>query len=108
MPYNEYDMVAVATDIESIFKEEVPKNINGWDVKPTYNVGDGDRGLMLITLTMTYSLGTVCSSSGNRFAIDPEDPTNHSRIRDTVWSMVRGVIHYTNDFYYSNLNEKEN
>lgn len=102
MPYNEYDMVAVGTDIEGIFKEEVPRTINGWDVKPEYNVTDGQRGLMLIRLTMTCSCGEICSTSANSFTIEPGDPTNHHRIVETVWSMVRGVIHYTIE-YNSNI-----
>ncbi|MBO7448948.1 MAG: hypothetical protein J6U54_01150 [Clostridiales bacterium] len=109
MPYNEHDMVAISTMVDEIFKEEVPQTINGWDVKPDCDVTDGERGLMAVRLRLSYSWDSnVMSTSNTYFSFDPEDPTVPHRIRDAVWSMVRGVIHYTNDFYYANLNEKEN
>lgn len=109
MPYNKHDVSTVSTMVDKIFKEEVPLTINGWDVKPSCDITDGERGLMAVRLRVSYSFGNIVESSGvTYFSVDPEDTTIHNRIRDSVWSMVRGVIHYTNDFYYSNLNEKEN
>ena len=102
VPQETYD--SVLTTIKDIIKEEVPHMISGFEIRPHYSVYTGDReGLLTVIITMDYLGHGIKSSSHTSFAIEPEDPTTTNRIRDRVVSMVRGIIHYANDFCHSIL-----